>query len=162
MSSSDRREVLVGLGALIALSACGFTPVYAPDGAGQTLRGQVRAADPVASRDFDFVAAFEDRLGRPSAPRFALDYRITTQERGAAQRAGLGPTRITLFGALSYTLTDAATGAEITSGSLRNFTNYSTTDTQLATRRAQEDAERRLMRILADQVAARLLAALSE
>lgn len=76
--------------------------------------------------------------------------------------SGLGPTRITLFGEISYNLTEIATGETVTQGKLRNFTNYSTTDTQLATRRAQEDAEKRLMRILADQVAARLMAALAE
>ncbi|MCC5955898.1 MAG: hypothetical protein JJU07_07340 [Natronohydrobacter sp.] len=161
MSLSDRRTVLLALAAL-PLAACGFTPAYAPGGPGQVLRGQVRAEDPVTTRDFDFVAAFEERLGRPAAPRFDLAYTITTSERGAAQLSGLGPTRITLFGEIDYSLTEIATGETVTSGKLRNFTNYSTTDTQLATRRAQEDAEKRLMRILADQVAARLMAALAE
>lgn len=146
----------------LPLAACGFTPAYAPGGPGQALRGQVRAAEPVTSRDFDFVAAFEQRLGRPTAPGMDLAYSISTSERGAAQLSGLGATRITLFGEITYTLTDIATGETLTSGRLRNFTNYSATDTQLATRRAQEDAEKRLMRILADQVAARLMAALAE
>lgn len=146
----------------LPLAACGFTPAYAPGGAGQALRGQVRASDPVTSQDFDFVAAFEQRLGRPAAPGMELAYQITTSERGAAQLSGLGSTRITLFGEITYSLTDIASGETLTSGRLRNFTNYSTTDTQLATRRAQEDAEKRLMRILADQVAARLMAALAE
>jgi LPS-assembly lipoprotein len=160
MSLSDRRTLL-GLLAVLPLAACGFSPAYGPGGAGQVLRGQVRAADPAHPREFDFVAAFEERLGRPTTPRFNLSYTITTSERGAARVAGLGETRITLFGTLSYQLTDMG-GALVTEGSLRNFTNYSTTDTQLATRRAQEDAEARLMRILADQVVARLIAALSE
>ena len=162
MSLSDRRTLLLTFAALPLAAACGFSPAYAPGGAGQALRGQVRAADPVRSRDFDFVAAIEDRLGRPSAQRFDLIYSITTSERGAARIPGLGDSRITLFGTVTYQLTDSATGDVVTEGSLRNFTNYSTTDTQLATRRAQEDAEARLMRILADQVVARLIAALAE
>lgn len=161
MSLSDRRRLLLVFAAL-PLAACGFSPAYAPGGPGQALRQQVRAADPVTSRDFDFVAAFEERLGRPTAPRYDLAYEIATSERGAAQLSGLGATRITLFGTVRYTLTETGTDTVITQGNLRNFTNYSTTDTQLATRRAQEDAEARLMRILADQVAARLLAALAE
>lgn len=148
--------------AILPAAACGFTPAYAPGGAGQALRGQVRAADPQSSGDFDFVAAFEERLGRPAAPRYRLEYTIQTSERGAARVAGLGETRISLFGTLSYSLIDVATENVVTEGSLRNFTNYSTTDTQLATRRAQEDAQARLMRILADQVAGRLIAALAE
>lgn len=161
MSLSDRRALLVGLLAL-PLAACGFTPAYAPGGAGQALRGQVRASDPQTSNDFDFVAAFEQRLGRPGAPRYRLDYQITTSERGAARVAGLGETRISILGTVDYALRDIASEDVVTEGSLRNFTNYSTTDTQLSTRRAREDAEARLMRILADQVAARLIAALAE
>lgn len=148
--------------AALPLAACGFTPAYAPGGPGQALRGQVRAADPTTAADFDFNAAFEERLGRPTAPRFDLDYTITISERGSAQVSGLGPTRITLFGEIDYSLIETATGTKVTSGQLRNFTNYSTTDTQLASLRAQEDAQQRLMRILADQVAAQLLAALAE
>ncbi len=159
MLLSDRRALLLGL---LALPACGFTPAYAPGGSGQTLRGQVVARDPASSAEFDFVAAFEERLGRPRAPRFALAYEIDLSERGAARVAGVGETRITRFGTIRYTLTEIATGEIMTEGSLRNFSNYSTTDTQLATRRAEEDADLRLMRLLADQVAARLIAALAE
>ncbi|TVP74052.1 MAG: hypothetical protein EA339_01365 [Rhodobacteraceae bacterium] len=161
MSLSDRRRLILALAAL-PLAACGFTPAYAPGGAGQALRGRVRAADPRTSQEFDFVAGIETRLGRPQAPLFDLSYTITTSERGAARGAGLGATRITRFGTVAYQLTDRATGAVVTEGSLRNFTNYSTTDTQLASRRAAEDAQSRLMRILADQVAARLVAAMTE
>ncbi len=161
MLLSERRRLLLGLAAL-PIAACGFTPAYAPGGAGQVLRAQVLPRDPVTSAEFDFVAAMETRLGRPSSPRFGLDYTIAMSERGAAQVAGLGDTRITLFGELDYSLSDLATGDVLAEGRLRNFTNYSTTDTQLATLRAQEDAEARLMRLLADQVATRLIAALSE
>lgn len=162
MSLSDRRTLLLSIAALPLAAACGFSPAYAPGGAGQALRGQVRVADPVQSRDFDFVAALENRLGRPAAPRFDLSYSLSTSERGAARIPGLGDSRITLFATVAYQLTETATGSVVAEGSLRNFTNYSTTDTQLATLRAKEDAEARLMRILADQVVARLIAALSE
>ncbi|MCC5991333.1 MAG: hypothetical protein JJT99_02315 [Rhodobacteraceae bacterium] len=162
MWSSKRRGVLLG-GVALALAGCGFTPAYAPGGAGQTLRGQVRARDPENDADFDFVAALESRLGRAGAgARYALDYDITIDRRGSASVAGLGETRVSLIGALRYRLTQADSGAEVASGSLRNFTNYSTTATQLATLRAQEDAQARLMRILADQLTTRLIAALAE
>ncbi len=157
----DRRSLILAL-AVLPLAACGFTPAYAPGGAGQALRGRVRAAEPSTSQEFDFVAGIEERLGRPAAPAYQLAYTIATSERGAARGAGLGATRITLFGTVRYTLTDAATRETVTDGSLRNFTNYSTTDTQLASRRAAEDAGARLMRILADQVASRLIAAMAE
>lgn len=160
MSLFDRRTLLLTLAAL-PLAACGFKPAYGPDGAGTALRGQVRLDDPKTTLDFDFVAAMEERLGRPAAARYGLSYSFSTTERGSAQVAGLGETRIAVVGNVTYSLTELATGQVVTSDSVRNFTNYSTTSTQLATLRAREDAERRLARILADQVAVRLIAALS-
>ena len=156
---SERRVFLCGV---LALAGCGFTPAYAPGGAGAKLRGQVRADDPDDSLGFAFVAALEDRLGRPQGARYALTYSLSTSERGAASVAGVGATRIALLGRVDYALTDSATGDTVTSASLRNVTNYSTTASQLATQRAREDAEARLMRILANQVVARLLAATAE
>jgi LPS-assembly lipoprotein len=155
---SDRRAFILGA---LALSGCGFTPAYAPGGAGAALRGQVRADDPTDSLGFAFVGALEERLGRPQTARYALAYSITTSERGAASIVGVGETRIALLGTIDYALTDTATGETITSASLRNVTNYSTTENQLATQRAREDAQERLMRILANQVATRLLAAMA-
>ncbi|CUX83862.1 MAG: lipopolysaccharide export system outer membrane lipoprotein component LptE [Roseibaca calidilacus] len=156
---SDRRAFLLGA---LALAGCGFTPAYAPGGPGAALRGQVRADDPTDSLGFAFVGALEERLGRPQTVRYALSYTITTSERGAASVVGVGATRIALLGRIDYALTDTASGETVASGNLRNVTNYSTTDNQLATQRAREDAEERLMRILADQVATRLLAAMAE
>ncbi|MGY6706653.1 LPS assembly lipoprotein LptE [Roseinatronobacter sp.] len=158
MSLFERRQVL-GMLAVLPLAACGFTPAYAPGGAGAALRGQVRAADPRDSLGFGFVGALEERLGRPTNPRFDLSYDISTSERGSARVAGVGETRISVIGTVTYELRDRASGATVSSGSVRNFTNYSTTSTQLASLRAREDAERRLMRILADEVATRLIAA---
>lgn len=161
MLFSDRRQILGALAAL-PLAACGFSPAYAPDGAGQALRAQVRADDPSDANGFAFVAALEQRLGRPAAARYGLAYSITTSQRSGARVQDKDDTRITLFGSINYQLRDLATGQVATSGELRNFTNYSSTDTQLATQRAMEDAHMRLMRILADQVAARLIAALAQ
>jgi LPS-assembly lipoprotein len=160
MSLSDRRQILLALAAL-PLAACGFTPAYAPGGAGTALRGQVRANDPRTDLDFDFVAALEERLGRPQTQRYTLSYALATSERGSGEVVGLGVTRIALIGTVEYALTDATTGQVVVQDRVRSFTNYSTTATQLATLRAREDAERRLVRILADQVATRLIAALS-
>lgn len=160
MWSSRRKVMSLGAAALV-LAGCGFTPAYAPGGAGGKLRGQVRARDPRSDADFDFVTALETRLGRAGA-RYALEYDIDITRRDSARVAGLGETRVSLIGTLRYRLAQADSGAEITAGSLRNFTNYSTTATQLATLRAREDAQARLMRILADQLATRLIAALAE
>ena len=156
MWSSDRRGFLLAGGAAALLSGCGFTPVYGPRGAGGNLMGQVRADDPASRRDFNFVAAFEERLGRPSAPRYALAYAIDVRMLEGGARPGLGATRNQLRGRLDYALTDAE-GEEISAGQVRASAAYSLTDTQLATLTAREDAELRLMRMLADALVSRLM-----
>ena len=148
MSWSDRRNLLAGLGAL-ALAGCGFRPAYAPGGTGRTLQGRVRAADPVTRADFQFLTALEERLGRPEAARFDLAYRITV---GRID----GTTRVLLTGRADYTLTEG--GAERARGQVVAETAFSTTATQLASQAAEDDAELRLMRMLADSVVQRLLA----
>ncbi len=162
MWSSERRRLLAALAALPLAAACGFRPAHAPGGPGAALRGQVRADDPVSVRDFAFVAALEDRLGRPQQVRYALAYDIAVDERGGARVRDVGDTRFQVFGQVTFTLTDTATGEDLATGTVQNFTAYSATSTQMATRIAQQDAERRLMAILADQVVARLLTTLPE
>ncbi len=156
MSWSDRRSFLALGGAAALLAGCGFTPVYGPRGAGGNLMGTIRADDPVSRRDFNFVAAFEERLGRPSAPRYTLAYAIDVSTiEGGAQR-GLGATRNQVRGRLDYVLTDAD-GAELSAGQVNASAAYSLTSTPLAVLTAREDAELRLMRMLADSLVSRLM-----
>jgi LPS-assembly lipoprotein len=155
MSSCDRRSLLAGLGAL-ALGGCGFAPVYAPGGTGRALRGTVRAADPVTRADYQFVAELENLLGRPEGARFDLAYRIAVRRIEAGRVQGLGATRIILAGSVDYSMAEA--GLERARGRVAAEAAYSTTATQLATQTAAEDAELRLMRMLADGLVNRLLA----
>ena len=64
------------------------------------------------------------------------------------------------MGSSDYSLR-AADGTTITSGSVSGFTGYSTTGTTVATEAAEADAEERLAVLLADQIMARLMAALA-
>jgi LPS-assembly lipoprotein len=153
MWCSDRRALLAGL---LAVGACGFRPVYGPGGTGRTLQGRVRAADPVSRADYLFLAAFEDRLGRPDPGVYDLTYRITTDRVEAGRIQGLGATRILLNGALDYTLTQG--GTRRAAGRVTAEAAFSTTATQLAAQTAEDDAEARLMRMLAEALVARLLA----
>lgn len=156
MLYSDRRRFLAGFGALTAVAACGFSPVYGPNGNGNALRGAVRVDDPASRADFQFVSAFEDLLGRHNAARFSLAYTIAQTEVEAGDIQNIGATRVQLFGTLAYVVTDLSTGTEVATGQVANNTTYSTTSTQLATLTAAEDAELRLMRILAEALVTRL------
>jgi len=67
-------------------------------------------------------------------------------------------TRYNLKGAIDYTLSDTGTGQRITGGRVQSFTSYAATGSTVAGLAAEEDAAYRLMRLLADQVIARLIA----
>ncbi|TGD67424.1 hypothetical protein EYC08_01815 [Tabrizicola sp. WMC-M-20] len=155
MSLPDRRFVLL---APLALMGCGFAPAFGPDGAAQGLQGRVRVADPNDKRGFDLVERLEERLGRPEAPRFDLNYTIVTR----AETLGITPenaiTRYHLTGVIDWTLISRESGQRATGGRVQGFTAYSATGSTVAGLSAEEDAAFRLMRILADQIVTRLIA----
>lgn len=160
MSLPDRRTVLTLLVAL-PLAGCGFTPVYAPSGAGSKLRGRVAVEDPRSRNDFALVSRLESRLGQPEAPAYDLGFSLSV---GRAS-GGISPsgeiTRYTLSGNVQYTLTERATKTRVAGGSIRNFTSWSATGSTVAGISAEEAANARLMQILADDIVTRLMAELS-
>lgn len=152
----SRRAVLAGP---LALAACGFTPAYAPGGGSDRLVGTVWVQDPTDKNGFDLVERLEERLGRPRDIRYDLAYTITTEAVGVGITSDNRITRFNLKGVIDYTLTERASGARITGGRVQSFTAYSATGSTVAGLAAEEDAATRLMRILADQIVARLIAA---
>jgi LPS-assembly lipoprotein len=154
--SWSRRGVL--LGGTLALAACGFSPVYAPGGAGSKLFGQIRAADPKTPDEFTFAGRIAERLGPDRDARFALAYKLRVAVVAQAITKDEVTTRYSLNGTANFVLTDSASGAEVTRGQVSTFTSYSTTGTTIATMAAEQDAHDRLARMLADQVVTRLLA----
>lgn len=152
----SRRGLLL---APLVLAACGFTPAYGPGGGATKLTGAVRVQDPTDKTGFDLVERLEERLGRPEAARYDLAYTITTETVGVGFTADNKITRYNLKGVVDYTLTDQASGARVTGGRVQSFTAYSATGSTVAQLAAEEDAAYRLMRVLADQITARLIGA---
>lgn len=154
----DRRALLIGGAA--ALSGCGFTPVYGPQGGGTPLRGAVSLKESQDEPSYFFNRRFEERLGRggPAAP-YRLDVRLEqdSQDFGATSTGNV--TRIRLIGRASYSLKDTGTGETLLEGRTNGFVGYSNTGSTVATRAAQNDAKQRLMVLLADQVIDDLLLA---
>ncbi|MBL9062503.1 MAG: hypothetical protein JNL31_08145 [Tabrizicola sp.] len=143
----------------LALAACGFTPAYGPGGGASKLTGTVWVQDPTDKNAFDLVERLEERLGRPEAIRYDLSYTITTEAVGVGITTDNKITRYNLKGVVDYALTERETGAQVTGGRVQSFTAYSATGSTVAGLAAEEDAAYRLMRILADQIVARLIAA---
>lgn len=157
MSFTDRRNLLLLLAGL-PLSACGFRPAYGPNGGAEGLRGAVRVDDPADRNGFDFVDAFEDRLGRPDAPRWGLSFRIETKTQGVALTTDNATTRYHLSGKMGYAVRDLATGRQVHTGSASGFTAFSALGPTVSERAAEREATRRLMESLADQVVTQLTA----
>jgi len=154
MSSFNRRSIL----ALLVLAGCGFAPALGTGGAARGLLGRVQAATPKDQADFDFVRRIEERLGRVSVPVYDLTYAIDTDATGVAITAEGAITRYNLTGVAKWSLIRLDGGALVTGGLVDSFTSYSATGSTVAGLAAKEDAERRLMVILADQIVLRLLA----
>ena len=153
MSSFDRRFLLM---LPLALAACGFTPVYAPGGAGAELHGKVAVAAPETVDGYLLVQNLEERLGRPSQPNYALSLSLATASQGQAVTASNETTRYTLVGQARYELKEIGTNRVAASGMVENFTGYSATGSTVETLAAERDARERLMVILADQLTAQL------
>jgi LPS-assembly lipoprotein len=143
----------------LALAACGFTPANAPGGPAESLRGAVLVQDPTDKNGFDLVQRLEERLGRPEAVRYDLAFTIATEAVGVGITTENEITRYNLKGVVDFTLTERATGTRVAGGRAQSFTAYSATGSTVAGLAAEEDAALRLMRILADQIVARLVAA---
>ncbi len=158
MSSSDRRLFLASLLALATLGACGFRPIYGPGGAARGLTGAIEVEAPGTRDEYELVKRLEERLGQPQAARFTLGYRIETREEASGITASAETTRKQLFGTLTFTLTETATGQVVQSGSVTSFVSYSQQGTTVATASSAQDAHKRLMVALADLVTTRLIA----
>lgn len=146
--------------AALALGACGFTPVYAPGGAGSRLLGQVRVADPRTPDDYAFLRRMTERLGPDQAARYDLAYTLRIAVVPQAITPDEVTTRYSLNGTAAWALTDRATGQTAAQGEVSSFASHSTVGTVIATTAAEQDARDRLAVMLADQVVTRLYAAL--
>lgn len=155
MSSFDRRTLLMMLPA--ALAACGFTPAYGPGGRGTALQGRIEVAAPENENAFVLVRELERRLGRATRPEYRLTYEISTDTQGQAVTASNETTRYSVVGRVSYALTRTADGKVVAKGTEQNFTGYSATGSTVETLAGENDAQERLMAILADQIHASLL-----
>lgn len=152
----SRRAILT---VSLLAAACGFTPVYGPDGAGTRLHGQVRVADPVTADDYAFLRRMTERLGPADSGKYDLSYSLRIGVVPQAITTDEVATRFSLNGTAVYKLTENASGATVAQGEVSNFTSHSTVGTVIATSAAEQDARQRLATMLADQVVTRLLAA---
>ena len=157
MSSSDRRAFLALL-LTLPVAGCGYTPVYAPGAPANALVNRVEVAAPFDRDSFIFVAEIENLLGRPESPAYQLTYQISIQRFDLAVTTAGSILRYNLTGQITWALTDIGTGATLTKGTASSFTGSAATTSTVAAQTADDNARKRLMRILATQIVTRLTA----
>jgi LPS-assembly lipoprotein len=158
MSWSNRRSLLALLAAA-PLAACGFTPAYSPNGPAKALRGRISYQAPTDPNSFELVKQLEVQFGRPEAATHSLRYSLTVGAQAGGFTTANTITRYVLNGSAVWSLDEIATGQRTTGGTATGFTSWSAAGTTISTQVASDDATRRLMVILADQIATQLLAA---
>lgn len=154
MSSFDRRSLLF---LPVAIAACGFSPVYAPQASGNALQNRVEVSEATSENSYFLNRRIEDRLGRSDTPAYRLNVSVTVSRESLARNSSNNINRFNFIGEASYALVEDATGEVLTSGQVDNFTGASASGTTVATLAAERDARLRLMTLLADQIVARLL-----
>ncbi|MDG1235458.1 MAG: LPS assembly lipoprotein LptE [Amylibacter sp.] len=152
----DRRNTLfLALGGCI--SACGFKPVYKEGSTASSLQGQIEISLIKGRNGFELREELESKLGRTvSVAPYVLALKLTISEMGLAVTEDEGTTRTSLNGIAAFTLTRRGTGKVIFRDSVSNLTAYGTTSATYPSTVARRDANIRLMKALAAQIANRI------
>lgn len=145
-----RRAALLGA---LALGACGFVPVYGPDGSGAALRNKIAVETPTSVAGFRLGTALIERFGPTADAQYVLTVALSETRSAAAQTIVGDTTRFDLTGIAGWSLADLA-GAVVAQGEAQTFTSYSATGSTVATQTAERDARERLSLALADIIVA--------
>ncbi len=154
------RGAALALATAIALSGCGFTPLYG-DGAGVVL-SRVAVTTPDDRFGYRLREAVEDAFGTDMAatPGWRLDTAVEQDRRPLGRRIDDTAARYELTVRLAWTLTPAAGGSPV-SGAETAVVTYASADQPVAAIAAQEDAEARAAAELARKLRLDVLSVLA-
>jgi len=142
----------------LALTACGFTPVYGTDGSANVLLNSVLVQEPKTRDHYLLTRQLEKRLGRAVDQRFDLGVSVSTSLKALGINSIGNINRYNLLGTAQYTLRDTQTGQIVGSGKVNSFTSSSAAGSTISSQATREDAQERLMIILADKLIDHLIA----
>ena len=165
-SSSDvrvRRRAAARLLLLAAacglLAACGFQPLYAEtDEAGVTPSADLAAIYVVPLTDRGgqiFHNLLRDRLnprGQPSNPAYRLEVDVSESVQEVAIRSDETATRANLRLTANFRLSRSDSGETLLAGDSKAITSYNILTSQFATYTSEEDARKRGLRELSDNI----------
>ncbi len=150
--------ILACAGVLLAAGACGYRPLYGERGATASVRaslGSVRVLPIPDRRGQLMYNALLDRLtpnGVPANPRYVLRVKVKESKAELGIRKDETATRANLIMGAEYELVELSTGAVIETGKLSSITSYNIVTSEYTAIRAEVDARRRAIALLADEV----------
>ena len=155
MSLSNRRNFLTLLATPLALSACGFRPIYGEGTAADAMHGRIALGEFTGLSGFQMREELETNLGPATAATHVLNVDLTITRKGLAITSDGSITRYNLNGVAKFAVSELG-GGVVLSGSVSALTAYNATANAYATRVAEQDANRRLAKTLADEITTQL------
>ncbi len=161
----SRRNLLRAAGgaALLALPGCGFQPLYARSettGASTVDRLASVRVDPLSGRVGQLLHNFlRDRLnpqGQPAKPAYFLEVSLSESTEELAIRRDETATRVNLKLFATYVLKQAGEQSELFRGRSQTINSYNILQSQFATQVSEDDARKRGLRELSEDIKAQL------
>jgi LPS-assembly lipoprotein len=154
---------VAGLIGCLVVSGCGFEPLYGQRQRGVTLtETSLVAVAPIPERVGQLVRnELIDRLnplGEPDRPRYRLVVTSSGRREGLAFQRDLTVTRYNYTLAVSYVLSDGASGSVVLRGQTRAVAAYNVVQSEFSNVIAERDAEARAAREVGEEVALRVAA----
>jgi len=141
----NRPSLLVLLAAaVVGLSGCGFTPLYASSGVSSNL-STIQVVAPEGRAGYLIRGHIEDALGRNlnATPTYRMALQLGEARYPRGVRIDNVATRYEYVLTAAYTLTSVASGQTAKTGSVRVELTYDSADQPYASISAQQDAQDR-------------------
>ncbi|MER3352815.1 MAG: hypothetical protein RLQ73_02500 [Hoeflea sp. D1-CHI-28] len=146
------RNLSIGAFCLFSITACGFSPVFAPGSESNEYLSDITYAPPNNRLSYLLVRRMEERLGRNLQASKILRYEIHLEEEGYE----LAPGRIQRVGKLNYQLVSKDDQRVLLQGQVESFTSFTNAGALINADRRY--ADERLIVILADKLVTDLIA----
>ena len=147
----------------LALAGCGFEPLYGRGGdGGGAVTEELSSilvfpiADRTGQQMHNMLRDGLTPLGQPAEPQFGLRVRLTETLVDLGIREDATATRANLTMKADYSLVDWQDKAVLFRGRSNSTNSYDILDSQFATQVAEEDARKRALQQLSDEVKVRL------
>ena len=162
-STLRRAAAVIWVVAGLALSGCGFEPLYARQDGNVSAPNDEMAAirilpleDRVGQQMHNFLRDRLNPRGQPTAPRYELQVTLTELRDDLGIRKDETATRGNLTMSASFVLVDTQSRESLISGLSRSTNSFNILEDQFATLFSENDARERALRELSDDIRLRL------